>query len=161
MCASAYHTFSNFVSNSRKLKFRPIIIKRLPKPTFSWYVRQAKSIAFQKFLSFPPIQSQNTPGTPVCVPLLGCVSLGTVHTAPSSQSLCPCSFPWAGTHGWAADTGRCSLPGWPDLMALWGSPWLHTSSGLPPALLSNGLQDPSASGRPQALGLSDPEWEKL
>lgn len=52
MCTSAYHTFSNFVSNSRKLKFRPIIIKRLPKPTFSWYVLQAKSIAFRKFLSF-------------------------------------------------------------------------------------------------------------
>lgn len=52
MCASSYHTFSNFVSNSRKLKFRPIIIKCLLKPTFSWYVLQAKSIALKKFLSF-------------------------------------------------------------------------------------------------------------
>lgn len=51
MC-KCYHTFSNFVSNSRKLKLRPIIIKRLLKPTFSRYVLQAKSIAFKKLVSF-------------------------------------------------------------------------------------------------------------
>lgn len=150
MCTSAYHTFSNFVSNSRKLKFRPIIIKRLPKPTFSWYVLQAKSIAFRKFLSFSTYTvSKYSKHSSVCPSAGLCFPANSSHSAIATVSLSLLLSHGLGTQGWAADTGCCSLQGCPDLMALWGSPCLHTSPGLPPAHLSNGLQDPGASCRPQ------------
>lgn len=154
MYASAYHTFSNFVSNSRKLKFRPIIIKRLPKPTFSWYVLQAKSIAFKKVSLLFHLYSLQMLQALQSVSLSRAVFPWEQLTQRHRHSLhVPAPSHGLGTQGWAAGTGYCSLQGWPDLMALWGSPWLHASPGLPPAHLRNGLQDPSASCRPQAQWL--------
>lgn len=154
MCVSAYHTFSNFVSNSRKLKFRPIIIKRLLKPTFSWYVLQAKSTAFKKVSLLFHLYSLKMLQALQCVSLSRAAFPWEQLTQRHRHSLrVPAPSHGLGTQGWAAGTGCCSLQGWPDLMALRGSPWLHTCPGLPPAHLSNGLQDPSASCRPQAQWL--------
>lgn len=144
MCASAYHTFSNFVSNSCKLKFRPIIIKRLPKPTFSWYVLQAKSIAFKNVSLLFHLYSLKMLQALQCVSFSCAVFPWEQLTQHHRHSLrVPAPSHGLGTQRWAAGTGCCSLQGWPDLMAgMWGSPQLHTTPGLSPAHLSNGLQDP-------------------
>lgn len=84
----AYHTFSNFVSSSRKLKFRPIIIKRPPKPTFSWYVLQARSIAFKSFLSFSTYTVSKLPESSCACPSLGlCSPRGSSHSTIVAVSL--------------------------------------------------------------------------
>lgn len=105
----AYHTFSNVVSNSRKLKFRPIIIKRPPKPTFFWYVLQAGPIAFKRFLSFSAYTVSKlsvSPSPGLCSP--GGSSGSTMVTAP----LAPLPAAGRAPEGErAADAGWCSLQG--------------------------------------------------
>lgn len=162
MYASACHTFSNFVSNSRKLKFRPIIIS-LPKPTFSWYVLQVKSIAFKKFLSF---------------------STYTVSKHSRCSSACPCPglcFPGNSSHsaivtvslslllsmGWAPRAEVLTLGAAPCRAALASLHCGDLLGSTPPQAASSSPQQWPAGSKcflqasSSVFGLSDPEWEKL
>lgn len=134
MCASAYHTFSNFVSNSRKLKFRPIIIKRLPKPTFSWYVCQAKSIAFKVSLLSTYTVSKYSRHSSVCpspgLRFPGNSSHSTIITV-SVSLLLPMGWdPWVSRWHWA--------------LLLAGLTWPHGTVGisLAPHLLRTASSSP-------------------
>lgn len=155
----AYRTFSNFVSSSRKLKFRPIMIKCPSKPTFSWQVFQAVSIAFRKSLSFSAYPVSNLSGN-CCMHLSPRLSMGKFIQHHSSSPLVPTPSRGLGKWAWAR---RCSLRGQLGPMGLGESACHCTRSGLSPAHLRNGTWAPKyfLKATSSTFGLSHPEQEKL
>lgn len=93
-----HHTFSNFASNSRKLKFKPIMIKRPSKPTFSQEVLQVGSVAFERFFSFSTYTVSNVSGSSCVWPSLRrCSPRGSSHSTIVAALWSP-FVPW----GWVS-----------------------------------------------------------
>lgn len=153
------HTCSNFVSSSRKLKFRPIILKHPSKPTCSWYVLQDRSITFKSFFLCTYIVSKLPGSSCMCPSPALCSPRGS-----SCSTIAEASLSLLSPTCWVP--GRAPLtPGDAPRGVSWAPCWCghlllcRAWPGLPPAHLNSGLRAPSTSS--SMFGLNDHKAEKL